>query len=123
MPFMKAQLFKLFERYNLWRRGRYLALLSGSGIEIGALHRPVKAPHLSVSYVDRHSLEEIENQYPELAELDIVPPDYVADAHTLDGIESNSQDFVIYFVLMSARAFQSFVVSSKGKNITWTRMG
>lgn len=77
------------------RRGKLLRQLSGEGIEIGALHRPVVAPHLKIHYVDRLPYEEILKQYPELAELTIVKPDIIADAELLETIPDESQDFII----------------------------
>jgi predicted SAM-dependent methyltransferase len=77
------------------RRTKLLAQLSGEGIEIGALHRPVIAPHLKVSYVDRLSVADLRLQYPELAKENLVEPNYLDDAETLATIPDNSQDFVI----------------------------
>jgi len=79
------------------RKGRehLLQLLSGSGIEIGALHRPVDAPHLRIQYVDRCTREELFDCYPELKGLPIVKTDILDDAETLRTIPSESQDFLI----------------------------
>lgn len=76
-------------------RKDYLRLLSGSGIEIGALHRPCDVPHLRVQYVDRLTRPELERQYPELKGHPIVEADIIDDAETLTTIPDGSQDFVI----------------------------
>lgn len=76
-------------------RHRYLELLSGEGIEIGALHRPVSAPHLKVKYVDRLTKADLYKQYPELLEYPIVEADILDDGETLKTIAENSFDFVI----------------------------
>jgi SAM-dependent methyltransferase len=80
---------------SVGRREELLSLLRGSGIEIGALHRPCHVPHLNVSYVDRLTPEELRAQYPELSELPLVPVDVVDDAHTLAKFEDGSLDFVL----------------------------
>lgn len=77
------------------RRAKLLKLLSGTGIEIGALHRPVQAGHLTIQYVDRHTVAELREQYPELKKEPIVETDIVSDAEELKGIDDESQDFVI----------------------------
>lgn len=76
-------------------RDNLLQLLSGSGLEIGALHRPVIAPHLNVQYVDRLNNKELIEQYPELAEVKLVNVNIIDDAELLNTIPDNSQDFVI----------------------------
>lgn len=70
--------------------------LRGRGIEIGALHRPLRVPRAArVSYVDRLPREELYRQYPNLAGHDLVPVDIVDDAERLARIGDGSQDFVI----------------------------
>jgi SAM-dependent methyltransferase len=76
-------------------RQRLLALLSGTGIEIGALHLPVHAPHLNVRHVDRLTPQELLGHYPELLGQHITNPDILDDAESLERIPSESQDFVI----------------------------
>lgn len=76
----------------------YLAneYLSGSGIEIGALHRPTPVPEgVEVRYVDRMTVAELKRHYPHLAPLDLGEPDIVDDGETLASIERESLDFVI----------------------------
>ena len=73
--------------------GRYL---NGDGIEIGALHKPLKvSPSTSVKYLDRMSAESLRQHYPELNELPIVPVDIIDDGETLATISDASQNFVI----------------------------
>lgn len=80
---------------NFGSRDKYLGLLSGSGIEIGALHRPSIVPHLKVKYVDRLPKSELLRQYPELQGQPIVEADILDDAETLNAIDDESQDFVL----------------------------
>lgn len=76
-------------------RQEYLSLLQGSGIEIGALHRPSNVPHLKVKYVDRMTREDLFKQYPELIGYDVVEADILDDAERLATIPNESQDFVL----------------------------
>jgi SAM-dependent methyltransferase len=70
--------------------------LSGSGLEIGALHMPLRVPaHASVRYVDRYEVPALRAHYPELADFDLVSPDIVTDGETLAGVPDASVDFVI----------------------------
>lgn len=78
-----------------FRRHAIIKHFSGSGIELGALHRPVDAPHLNVKYVDRFSTEDLRKQYPELNDKKLVHVDIVDDAESLECIQDQSQDFVI----------------------------
>ena len=93
-----------FERYfqklksRIPRRRQLLArrYLKGQGIEIGALHRPLRLPpSVSVQYVDIASREENIRKFPELAPSDIVEVNYIDDGFTLSVIPENSQDFLI----------------------------
>lgn len=78
------------------RRQLATAFLSGSGIEIGALHQPLAvAAHARVRYVDKFPLATLRAHYPELAQLPLVNPDIVDDAETLATVPDASQDFVI----------------------------
>lgn len=76
-------------------RAYYLGLLSGEGIEIGALQNPAHAPHLRVRYVDRLPRAALLEQYPELRGQPVVDPDILDDAESLEAIATASQDFVI----------------------------
>lgn len=84
-----------YENAHFRRRKKMLRMLSGSGIEIGALHEPVDAPHLHVKYVDRMTTKELREQYPELSRKTLVEPDIIDDAETLASIPDTSLDFVI----------------------------
>jgi SAM-dependent methyltransferase len=70
--------------------------LRGEGIEIGALHRPLKTPRsATVKYVDRLTVEDLRKHYPELAELPLVKTDIIDDGQKLGTVGDASQDFVI----------------------------
>ena len=70
-------------------------MLSGRGIEIGALHRPTVAPHLDVTYVDRIATADMIAKHPELADANPPIVDVVDDGGVLAKIPDASQDFVI----------------------------
>lgn len=85
-------------RMMLFRDARrvYARRLSGRGLEIGALARPmVTHPGMQVEYVDQLPLDELRRMYPELATCDVVSPDIVADATTLQGVPDRAYDFLI----------------------------
>ncbi len=70
--------------------------LRGEGIEIGALHLPLKVPRSAkVKYVDRLTVSELRKQYPELSDVPLVEPDILDDGTRLDRVADASQDFVI----------------------------
>lgn len=70
--------------------------IHGTGIEIGALHSPLDVPDdARVKYVDRMPVNELLQQYPELASFKLVDVDIVADGESLDSIPDASQDFCI----------------------------
>jgi predicted SAM-dependent methyltransferase len=70
--------------------------LRGEGIEIGALHNPLKLPDsVTVKYVDRLPVAELRKQYPELDSQQLVDIDIIADGEKLETIGDASQDFVI----------------------------
>lgn len=70
--------------------------IRGQGIEIGALNSPLPIPtSAKVKYVDRMSLRELRNQYPELLTLPLVEVDIVDDGEKLSSIQDETQDFVI----------------------------
>lgn len=72
------------------------AHLSGSGLEIGALHMPLKLPAgASASYVDRFELAELRAHYPELDDYELVRPDIIDDGETLSTVADDSVDFVV----------------------------
>ena len=61
--------------------------LTGDGIEIGALNCALKVPSSArVKYVDRFSLADLRQQYPELATTHVVDPDIIDDGQRLETI-------------------------------------
>jgi SAM-dependent methyltransferase len=72
------------------------AYLRGRGLEIGALHRPLRLPAAArVTYVDRLSEDELRRQYPELADHTLVPVGVIDEAESLSSVPGGSQDFVV----------------------------
>jgi len=71
--------------------------IKGTGIEIGALHNPlfVNKKQAKVLYVDRMSVKDLREQYPELNDTNLVEPHYITDGETLTNIDDSTQDFVI----------------------------
>lgn len=70
--------------------------IQGDGIEIGALGTPLNVqPYARVKYVDRHSLEDLRKEYPEMAQRALVKPDIIDSGETLDSIPDGSLDFVV----------------------------
>jgi predicted SAM-dependent methyltransferase len=70
--------------------------LQGSGIEIGALHAPLKLPDgTRVQYVDKYPTDFLRAQHPELSEHEFAEVDIVDDGERLGKIADESQDFVI----------------------------
>lgn len=70
--------------------------IRGDGIEIGALHMPLRVPRSAkVKYVDRLTVEDLRKQYPELNDKALVNTDIIADGEKLESIADSTQDFVI----------------------------
>lgn len=70
--------------------------LKGKGIEIGALNAPlVVLPIAKVEYLDRLTVPQLRQQYPELATYPLSPVDILDDGETLKKIKNNSLDFII----------------------------
>jgi SAM-dependent methyltransferase len=70
--------------------------ITGHGIEIGALHSPLRVPKSAkVKYVDRMSNNDLTKQYPELNSTDLVPIDIIDDGEKLLKIPTSTQNFVI----------------------------
>jgi SAM-dependent methyltransferase len=70
--------------------------LRGSGLEIGALHNPYPVtPEARVTYVDRLTVPQLREQYPELADKELIDVGIVDDGETLSTVPDGSQDFVI----------------------------
>ncbi len=73
-----------------------VVFLRGSGIEIGALNRPLPvSDQAHVSYVDRITVAEARQHYQELDGFPLIEPDILTDGESLAGIPDGSQDFVI----------------------------
>jgi SAM-dependent methyltransferase len=78
------------------REGLAKKFLRGHGLEIGALQRKLRVPpECRVTYVDRMSLEELLQHYPEMARFELQRPDIIDDGETLGTIVPTSQDFII----------------------------
>ena len=72
------------------------AYLRGRGIEIGALHNPLKVPKTArVRYVDRMGTADLRKEYPELDGKKLVSVDILDDGTTLATLADGTQDFVI----------------------------
>jgi predicted SAM-dependent methyltransferase len=83
-------------RFRLRRRRLAARYLRGNGIEVGALHQPLKVPSAAtVRYVDRMTVDDLHKHYPELAREPLVPVDIVDDGETLASQADASADFII----------------------------
>ena len=70
--------------------------LRGDGIEIGALHQPLRVPAAArVKYVDRMPVPDLRRQYAELAHEPLVEVDIIDNGERLTTIGGDTQDFVI----------------------------
>jgi hypothetical protein len=70
--------------------------LTGSGLEIGALNRPLGVPDdCRVTYVDRMDVIGLREHYPELADQPLVPVELIDDGETLERVPESSQNFII----------------------------
>ncbi len=77
-------------------RNHFASKLSGLGLEIGPLHRPLGGhPGMKVEYIDRHSVADLRKLYPELGGLALVEADYIGDAETLSVIPDAKYDFLV----------------------------
>ncbi len=78
-----------------WRT-HFASRLSGRGLEIGPLHRPmVKHWRMKIDYIDRLTVAELREHYPELNDLPLVEPTIIGDAQTLSNVDDVAYDFVI----------------------------
>ena len=83
-------------QFRDWKAILAKQYLSGSGLEIGALHKPQAVnAGTRVTYVDRLDLNGLRAHYPELSHLKLVDVDLVDDGETLGTVASASQDFII----------------------------
>jgi SAM-dependent methyltransferase len=77
-----------------WRLAR--RHLRGTGLEIGALDKPLRLPgSATVSYVDRMAVPDLREHYPELVKAPLVNVDVVDDGERLGSVASETVDFVI----------------------------
>src|SRR5512141_1447450 len=68
--------------------------LQGQGIEIGALHWPLETD-ANVCYVDRLTVQQLREQYPQLADIPLTRVDVVDDGERLDLFPDESLDFIV----------------------------
>lgn len=69
--------------------------IKGEGIEIGALHLPLKVYKAKVTYVDRMNVGDLRKHYPELGKFPFMRVDVIDNGECLRKIKNESQDFVI----------------------------
>lgn len=82
-------------RFHDWRT-HFAKQLSGKGLEIGPLHRPmVRHAGMDIDYVDRYCVADLREHYPELNDLPLVEPDILDDAEELLTVSDGSYDFLI----------------------------
>ena len=68
----------------------------GNGIEIGALHTPIKIYNQAdVRYVDRFGLDKLQLHYPGLSEEKLIEPDIIDNGELLSKFEKGSLDFIV----------------------------
>ena len=95
-PIVEARELKNRSLISLTRENIADLYIQGQGIEIGALHHPLTVPKdVKVLYVDRMSVADLRQQYPELNDLPLVEADILANGEDLKTIADNTQDFVI----------------------------
>ncbi len=70
--------------------------LKGQGIEIGALNAPLTTlPGTKVKYLDRLTISQLRQQYPELNSYPLVKTEILDDGETLKTLKNNSLDFIV----------------------------
>lgn len=70
--------------------------LTGHGVEIGALHQPVKIPkEVSIEYLDYKTKSENELRYPELKGHKIVDTDIVDDGFICEKLPDHSLNYIV----------------------------
>ncbi|MFZ1153599.1 MAG: methyltransferase domain-containing protein [Solirubrobacteraceae bacterium] len=80
-----------FRRRRLARR-----YLRGDGLEIGALHYPLRVPSgVTVRYVDRMDIAALHSHYPDLPLQKLVAVDVIDDGEKLATQPDSSADFII----------------------------
>jgi predicted SAM-dependent methyltransferase len=83
-------------RFELRRRRVARRYLRGDGLEIGALHAPLRvSARASVRYVDRMDVAGLYEHYPELRAHRLVQVDVIDDGERLSTQPDSSADFII----------------------------
>jgi SAM-dependent methyltransferase len=83
-------------RQTAAKRKRLAVWLTGDGIEIGALHRPLAVPATAqVRYVDRMTEPDLRQHYPELAGQTFAPVSIIGSAYDLTQVADGALDFVV----------------------------
>jgi SAM-dependent methyltransferase len=83
---------------NFPHRETGMKLLSGSGLEIGAMHQPSKIPsHCLIQYLDVVDVDTISELFPEIKDFKITKPDYLGDIekNSVREITNRQFDFII----------------------------
>lgn len=83
---------------RLFRRRYAIAAeyLTGNGLEIGALHAPLRVPKgTKVRYVDRLPVDELRKHYPELCGFPLVNVDILGNGEALVTVADASVDFLV----------------------------
>ncbi len=82
--------------YMLARNEFASRYLFGEGLEIGGLNWPLEVPpQATVRQVDRMTLEQLREHYPELVDVELPEVDIVDNGETLARIPPESQDFIV----------------------------
>lgn len=77
-------------------RSYFVSKITGRGLEIGPLHRPMnKHDGMQVEYIDRYSVADLRKHYPELIDLPLVEADILGDAQDLAVVADQQYDFLI----------------------------
>ena len=85
--------------------------LSGRGLEIGGLHKPlITPPGATVRYLDRMSSKDLRIQYPELGPEPMVEVEIIDNGETMTEVKDGSQDFTVasHFFEHSADSVTAF---------------
>jgi SAM-dependent methyltransferase len=90
------RVYRMVEPFTNERAGIARRYLKGYGLEIGALHNPLRVGHKAhVRYVDRLPVAKLRRHYPELAKERLVGVDILDDGERLSSVGDTTQDFVI----------------------------
>jgi len=78
------------------REALAIKYLNGNGIEVGAMHNPLRVPTgVSVQYVDYVSREANLERFTEINGSQVVVPDFIEDGFSLPSFQASSVDFLI----------------------------